>query len=126
MLTGYAAGLGYEISQPYQPAEDSQLAAWLCDHHLSYGLGGYWESSSVTVDSAGCATVRALSPVSMEPYLWMSDDAWYDPRAYDARFLVLGPQSSWPPSVIYQHFGRPARVYRTGPYTIMVWNHNLL
>lgn len=126
VLVGYTAGLGYEISQPYQPAADSQLAAWLCDHHLSYGLGGYWDSSIVTVDSGGCATVRALLPGNMETKLWMADEAWYDPRPNDARFLVLGPQSSWPPSDIYQRFGRPARVYRTGPYTIMVWNHNLL
>ena len=126
MLTGYAAGLGYQVSQPCQPAEYSQLAAWLCDHHLSYGVGGYWVSSAVTVDSGGCATVRALLPGSMEPMRWMADDAWYDPGSNDARFLVLGPQSSWQPNVIYQHFGRPARAYHTGPYTIMVWDNSLL
>lgn len=126
VLTGYAAGLGYEISQPYQRAADSQLAAWLCDHHLRYGLGGYWESSSVTVDSGGCVTVRALLPGNLKPKLWMADDEWYDPGSNNARFLILGPQASWQPGVIYQHFGRPARMYRTGPYTVMVWNHNLL
>jgi hypothetical protein len=123
VLAGYAAGLGYEISQPYQPAADSRLASWLCDHHLGYGLSGYWDSSIVTVDSGGCATVRAVTAGTMQPDLWMADEAWYE---HDARFLVLGPQSSWPTSAIYQRFGKPARVYHTGPYTVMVWDHNLL
>jgi hypothetical protein len=123
VLTGYLAGLGYEISQPYQPAENSQLASWLCAHHLGYGLSGYWQSSVVTVDSAGCTQVRAVSQQGLRPDLWMADKTWYD---HDARFLVEGPQASWPPGLISRLFGKPARVYHIGPYTVMVWNHNLL
>lgn len=65
----------------------------------------------------------------MEPKLWMADDAWYDPTSSDAPFLILSnprPQSRWPPSVIFQHFGRPVRVCHTGPFTVLVRNHNLL
>ena len=122
VLTGYTAGLGYEISQPYQPAAHSQLASWLCAHHLDYGLSGYWQSSVVTVDSAGCAQVRALSS-GLKQDLWMVDEAWYDPGSHDAR---AGPQAAWPPGLISRVFGKPAHVYHVGPYTVMVWNHNLL
>jgi hypothetical protein len=126
VLTGYAAGFGYEISQPSEPAQDSQLATWLCDHHLDYGIGGYWVSSVVTVNSGGCATDRAVTGTMMGNELWMADEAWYDPRSNDARFLILGPESSWQLSAVYQRFGRPAHVYQDGPYTILVWSHNLL
>jgi hypothetical protein len=32
----------------------------------------------------------------------------------------------WPMSRIVGCFGRPDRVYHTGPYTVLVWRHNLL
>jgi hypothetical protein len=130
-LAGYTAGLGYEISQPTAPPANTSLASWLVAHHFSYGLSGYWTSSSVTVDSGNRVQVRALMQYTMKRDLWMSDVSWYDPGRHYANFIVLdslpGFMNHWEPkALIRTYFGRPARTYQAGPYTIMVWDKNLL
>ncbi len=131
VLAGYTAGLGYETSQPVVPPANTGLAAWLLDHHLTYGLSGYWTSSSVTVDSGGQVEVRALMQYSMKRDLWMSNVSWYNPKLHDANFIVLdsrpGFMDHWEPrALVRKYFGRPDHTYQTGPYTILVWERNLL
>jgi hypothetical protein len=131
VLAGYTAGLGYELSQPSVPPANTSLAPWLLDHHLTYGLSGYWTSSSVTVDSGGRVEIRALMQYSMKRDLWMSNATWYDPARHYANFIVLdsvpGFMNHWEPrALIKKYFGKPARIYHTGHYTIMVWDRNLL
>jgi hypothetical protein len=131
VLAGYTAGFGYELAQPSAPPANTGLASWLVAHHLSYGLSGYWTSSSVTVDSGQRVKVRALMQYTLEDDLWMSNKSWYNPRLHYANFVVLdsapGNFSYWEPvELIQKNFGRPARIYHTGPYTIMVWHKNLL
>jgi hypothetical protein len=68
---------------------------------------------------------------TLEDDLWMSNKSWYNPRLHYANFVVLdsapGNFSYWEPvELIQKNFGRPARIYHTGPYTIMVWHKNLL
>jgi hypothetical protein len=131
VLAGYTAGLGYEISQPSAPPANTSLAPWLLEHHLTYGLSGYWTSSSVTLDSGERVQVRALMQYTMKRDLWMSNVAWYDPRTHYANFIVLdstpGFMNHWEPlALIRKYFGHPARTYHTGPYTVLVWNRNLL
>jgi hypothetical protein len=131
MLATYTAGLGWELAQPAQPMANTALATWLEDHGLTYGLSGYWTSSSVTVDSDGAVDVRALMQYTMRRDLWMSDEEWYDPARHYANFIVLDSQpgyfSHWEPTaLIKEYFGTPDRVYHDGQYTILVWDHNLL
>ncbi len=131
VLVGYTAGLGYEISQPTAPPANASLAPWLLDHDLTYGLSGYWTSSSVTVNSGGRVEIRALLQYTMKRDLWMSNVSWYDPKLHYANFIVLDSQpgfmNHWEPrALIRKYFGRPARIYHTGPYTVLVWNRNLL
>ncbi len=131
VLAGYTAGLGWELTQPTQPPANTQLATWLEAHHLSYGLGGYWTSSSVTVDSGQRVKVRALMQYTLQKDLWMSDNGWYSPKQHYANFVVLdsrpGNFSHWEPVLLVKkYFGAPARTYHTGPYTILVWHKNLL
>jgi hypothetical protein len=131
VLAGYTAGLGYELIQPSAPAANTSLASRLEAHHLTYGLSGYWTSSSVTVDSGNRVQVRALMQYSMKRDLWMSNIDWYNPKLHYANFIVLdsrpGFMDHWEPqALVRKYFGRPARVYHTGPYTVLVWNRNLL
>ena len=68
---------------------------------------------------------------TMKRDLWMSNVSWYDPKSHYANFIVLdsrpGFMNHWEPrALVREYFGRPARIYHTGPYTIMVWNRNLL
>ena len=131
VLAGYTAGLGYELTQPNAPPANATLAPWLLEHHLTHGLSGYWTSSSVTVNSGERVQVRALMQYTMKRDLWMSNVAWYDPGTHYANFIVLdsrpGFMNHWQPqALIREYFGRPARIYHTGPYTVLVWNRNLL
>ncbi len=131
VLAGYTAGFGWELAQPSEPPANTALASWLLEHHLTYGLSGYWTSSSVTVESGERVQVRALMQYSFQPDLWMSNVSWYNPKRHYANFLVLDSQpgnfSHWEPIFLTKkYFGVPARIYHTGPYTIMVWNRNLL
>ena len=131
VLLGYLGGLAHEVVQPAAPPDSSYLASWLQAHHLRYGLGGYWESSIVTVQTGGQVKVRAvLGTNTMGPYLWLAKPSWYDPAGQQANFIVLASTRSYlywePRAVIAKYFGRPAREYHVGPFTVMVWDRNLL
>ena len=85
----------------------------------------------VTVGSDGAVTIRAVAPGSLRPDLWESKSSWYDPRSNRATFLVTDSASGffnhWQPNpTALAAFGRPARTYHVGPYTIFVWDKNLL
>jgi hypothetical protein len=67
----------------------------------------------------------------MKRDLWMSDATWYAPGRHYANFIVLdsepGFMNHWEPrALIKKYFGRPARTYQIGRYTVMVWDRNLL
>jgi uncharacterized membrane protein len=125
LLCGYLAGLGYELTFPSAPPANSALAAWLAAHGLRSGLASYWEASSVTVDSGGRVTVRAVTG-SLSPYLWMTDTAWYDPARNSADFLVLQQPSTPELARLRRRLGPPARTYQVAGDTVLVWNGNLL
>jgi hypothetical protein len=131
VLAGYTAGLGYEVTQPAAPPANTSLASWLVGHHLTYGLSGYWTSSSVTVDSDGRVDVRALMQFTGRRDLWMSNVSWYNPALHYANFVIFDSQpgfmTHWEPrALVGRYFGRPAWLRRTGPYTVLVWDKNLL
>ena len=55
--------------------------------HLTEGIGGYWDSSVITVDTDGAITVRAVTGC-LQPYAWESKPAWYDPAGHQASFVL--------------------------------------
>jgi hypothetical protein len=127
LAVGYLASLGYAAAQPSVPPANAQLATFLAEHHLTNGISGYWQSSIVTVGSDGAATVRAVQP-SLRPYLWEAKGSWYDQRA---TFLVTENQTGYfnhfePSASALAALGPPARTYHVGPYTVLVWNKNVL
>src|SRR5580693_1145708 len=131
VLAGYLGGLAHNVAQPASPPAFARVASWLQAHHLRYGLGGYWESGIVTVQTGGQVKVRALLKATLEPDLWLAKSAWYDPTTQQANFVVLsstpGFENNWEPrALVSKYFGRPAHVYNFGPYTVMVWDRNIL
>jgi hypothetical protein len=130
LAAGYLASLGYAAAQPSAPPANAQLATFLAEHHLTYGIAGYWQSSIVTVGSDGAVAVRAVQP-SLRPYLWEAKGSWYDPGPQRATFLVTDSQAGFfnhwePSSAALAALGPPVRTYHVGPYTVLVWNTNLL
>jgi hypothetical protein len=129
VLLGYLGGLAHEVIRPAAPPDGSQVASWLEAHHLRYGLGGYWQGSIVTVDTGGQVKVRALTSI-MGPYLWLAKPSWYDPAGQQANFIMLDSTRSYlywePRAAVAKYFGSPAGEYHLGPFTVMVWDRNLL
>ena len=131
VLAGYLGGLAREARHPAAPAQNLPLATWLAAHHLRYGLGGYWLSSIITVETGGQVKVRALMQFTMQRDLWESDVRLvHAARAVrqlhrvrePARLLLpLGAAGAGAP-----YFGDPAQTYNIGPWTVMEWNRNLL
>jgi hypothetical protein len=112
------------------PPANAELAAFLAEHHLTDGISGYWLSSIVTVGSNGAVAVRAVQP-SLQPYLWEAKGSWYDPGSQRATFLVTEDQAGYfnrfePNASALAALGPPVRTYHVGPYTVLVWNKNLL
>jgi hypothetical protein len=131
LAVGYLASLGYAAAQPPVPPANVELAAFLADHHLTNGLSGYWQSSIVTVDSNGAVAVRAVWADTLRPYPWEAKASWYDPRSNRATFLVTDRQPGYfnyfqPDAAVLARYGPPARTYQVGPYTVLVWDKNLL
>jgi hypothetical protein len=132
LLAGYGASLGWAAAQPSVPAMNARLVAFLSAHHLTSGISGYWESSVVTVGSDGAVTIRAVQSVPrLQPYLWEAKSSWYDVGSNYANFLVTsstpGFLNHWQPHrAVLAALGAPARTYHVGPYTVYVYNKNLL
>jgi hypothetical protein len=130
---GYLAGLGVELAAPAAPPQAAQLTAWLERHPLGNGLSGYWESSVVTLTSGGRVAVR---PVTVDggrvvPALGEVRADWFDPARSAAHYVVLFPGVAGYPGftdrkAVLATFGRPARAYQVGRYTIWYWPGNVL
>lgn len=134
VLAGYLLILGSGVTQPALPAENQPVADWLVAHHLRYGLGGYWQSASITLGSGTRAQVRQVqfNGHALARYQRESQASWYDPRRHDATFLVLGPAQHPVTDFIgtvadmRAIFGPPAHVYHLGRITVLTYNKNLL
>jgi len=133
VLAGYLAGLGYELSQPPVPAQNQQLTSWLAARHLHTGLSSYWESNVVTLTSGDQVQIRTVSVQRgrLIASRLESNARWYDPRRATANFVVLFPGvpgygGFTNERAVLATFGRPARTYHLGSYTVLTWDRNLL
>jgi hypothetical protein len=131
LAAGYLATLGYGAAQASVPAENETLASWLLAHRLTDGLADYWQANSTTVDSGRRLAVSAVVQDARDrlvPYQWETDDADYDPALRYANFVVADGPDALPGMQLSAGltFGKPARTYHAGGYTIMVWDKNLL
>jgi hypothetical protein len=139
VLAGYLLTLASGVTQPALPAQNQQVADWLVAHHLRYGLGGYWQASSITVGSGARAEVRPVILIqAVKGRATMvasreSQASWYDLRLHDATFVMLsGPTQSPVTDFIgtvadmRAIFGPPAHVYHLGLFTVLTYHKNLL
>jgi hypothetical protein len=128
MAIAYVGVLVMSLRAPAEVNHAAVLGGFLERQHLAYGLGGYWDASSVTVETGGRVRLR---PIDMNggiatPYRWEAADTWYDPSVpeNDARFVVR--DRSWSRSSLETAFGPPSREYRVDRYEVLVWDRNLL
>ena len=133
----YCAGLAHQAAAPAAPDPFARLAAFLRQHDLASGIGGYWDASAITVDTGGAVTVRAVTQGCLQPYAWESKPAWYDPAARTASFVLESSGTGY----FGQWRAAPAALRRLGPllpaaghallhpgdgYTVRAYRGNLL
>jgi hypothetical protein len=139
----YLAGMAWELRQPVAPAQLAGAATWLEENHLTYGLSMYWESSALTLASDNQVKLRPVvgeRSTGLQPYGEMTQRDWYNPKKNYANFVLFNPSLLQPGPFqgftavrgftgyksVRARFGPPARILHDGPYTVWIWNKNLL
>ena len=123
--------LGAAASLPSVTPPSANLASWLKAHGLTYGIAGYWEASSVTLQSGNQVQVRpvVLRHNQVAAYYWESRPDWYDASRHDATFVITDAHvnsETLTSAVAERYFGRPAAIYLVAGYTILIYRTNLL
>jgi hypothetical protein len=137
LVLGCYAGIEVHNAVQQRPADpNAQVAAWLQAHHLTYGLGDYWNANAITLDSGNQVQVRYVSRVgdTLMVRPWETKNSWYDQTQHDATFLVTpGPANVCSPgtpagwqAAAQATFGPPSGIYRVDGFTVLVWRQNLL
>ena len=133
VLACYAGMLGYNALRPPARSEEQLVASWLSARHMTYGLAGYWQASSITADSGDRVQVRPVRMYGRELVTtpWETKASWYDPRRHDATFVVLATPGGChnvclSTRDLYALFGPPAASHHVGSYRVLVWRQNLL
>jgi hypothetical protein len=122
---GLDAGSVAAAPVPSQPAVS--LASFLEHHHLTKGIGDYWSSSIVTVESHGAVVVRPVTNNAMGVLLRydrQSSSAWYADEGF--QFFVYDTSRPWRKVNVTSAtatFGRPMHSYEVGTYRVLVWSH---
>jgi hypothetical protein len=125
VLAGYVLSLATVMAAPSAPPpRDARLAAWLLDHHLDYGLGGYGTGNALTLYAGNQVhvVVVVFSHGRCYPLQWEAQASDYYVRRHDATFIV----QAWPAAAIRRVFGTPDHVYQVGATKVLVWHKNLL
>lgn len=131
--------LAVAAAQPPYAQHEATLGAWLEEHHLTDGIGGYWDASITTLVSGDRVRIREVEllrttgppGIGIHSTKWESDSLLFNPARYDATFAVAEiPGKSlftYPASEWEAFFGKPAHVYEVdGVWLILVYQRNLL
>jgi len=121
----FAGGLGTPAPVPASTA----LVSYLETHDLTSGIGDYWSSSIVTVESSDAVVIR---PVTTEPgtrylgrYVRQTSSAWY---RNGFEFFVYNTALPWnavDAQTAALSFGPPRQVASVGTYRVLSWGHRI-
>jgi hypothetical protein len=121
--------LASAADQPVDDPATTHLTAWLEAHHLQYGLAGYWDADSATVQSGNKVMIHDIDPTPSGGLILPGYEAsklWYDPSLHDARFVVAQAHGQYPVAAFEKFLGRPAATHRVGNYVVLIYRKNLL
>ncbi len=132
----YAVTVADDWRKPAATDPAVQLGAWLDMHALRHGYGPFWDASIVTVSSGGRVAVRPIYVRSVSatrhtirPMAWMADSRWF--TGEPATFVVIersaagAYQFAVTETNCEKTFGSHSLRYEVGPYTVMIWGHDL-
>jgi hypothetical protein len=127
--------LGAAATRPPATPAAVRLATWLEAHRLTYGIGGYWDASAVTVQSGDRVEVRAITLNSHDGHRrfaafdWETKASWYDPNQHDATFAIADRHRGheyFMANVFEKYLPRPVATYQVAGCVILVYRTNLL
>ena len=128
--------LSVTAEQSFHATPVAPLAAWLQAHGLTYGLGDYWDSSSVTLATGSQVQVRTVEVVTVPGasapqvsfYAWETNTLWFDPARHYANFVIVDLNSPDHVGTPVAHlFGKPDTTYIVdGEWQVLVYSKNLL
>jgi len=115
-------------ARPPQVPAVATLAGWLEAHGLHYGLSGYWDGSSVTLQSGGAVQVRTVHVVDgrIRPFPWETNTLWFDPARHYANFVVIDLVNIDLNSQAEHYFGKPVSINRVADWEVLTYNKNVL
>jgi hypothetical protein len=104
------------------------LTSWLEAHGLRYGLGGYWDSSVISLQSGGQVLVRAVGNHEgrITPDAWEVNFLWYDPARHYANFVIFNVSGYDLGMKAMRFFGTPESVSRVGDWEVAIYDTNVL
>ena len=127
---GLLCCLGYAAAQPAPQTRGTPIAEWLLAHHLTSGLSGYWNANITTLITGGQVHLAPVTNGGKYGYLWVAKEEWFDPRDSYANFILTTTRptggSDVPLRDVLAWYGKPARAYQVGQYTVVVYDHNVL
>jgi hypothetical protein len=128
-----AVFLGADATAPSQLNPNQQVAMWLEQHHMTYGLAGYWNASAVTVETGDQVQVRPVRTyqASVVTTNFQTESSWYDPTKHYANFVIWTPAHLCGDICLTKYglmstFGTPTRVVDVGTFEVLIYNRNLL
>ncbi len=122
----------HNATSPAQKNPNVRVATWLRRHHLTYGLAGFWNASSVTVETGGNVKVRPVRTYqdTVVAPNFQTNSTWYDPNKNYANFVIWTRSGCGDLCLtkkgLQGAFGTPASVHPLGQYIVLVYNKNLL
>jgi hypothetical protein len=124
-----AANFGADSIGRTAPQKARSLSTFLLSKGLKSGVGDYWSSSIVTVDTRDQVEVRpiALSATgTLQRYTLQSAASWYQGRPF--QFFVYDSENIWQnvtASAAERSFGAPAATYDVGSYRVLTYPHGI-
>ena len=127
---GYLCNLGYNAARPSRPSVNQALADWLVAHHLTSGIGGYWDADVTALGSGGKVTIAPVVDGAGYGYPWESKAAWFDPQGRSANFIIAHVQQLGAGylsvGLAAGRYGKPAKEYFLGQTVVLVYDRNVL
>ncbi|MCL5048838.1 MAG: hypothetical protein M1374_08725 [Firmicutes bacterium] len=114
-----------EMNLPTASQPVKGLISFLEAHHLDLGVGAYWVSSIVTVESKGEVTIRPVTNAAADKlrrYGRQSSLSWYQGKQF--QFFIYNLYQPWRKVNTVsaeKTYGPPEKTLTYGPYEILIW-----
>jgi hypothetical protein len=120
------ACVGYTLAQPIPVQPAAKLGSWLHANHLTAGVGDYWSSSIVTVETESQVKVRPVvigDRGILVRFMRESASSWYEKQTF--QFFVYNVAMPWGSdnaTTATKTWGVPAHTFIVGTYRVLTWS----